>query len=235
MNKIILPLVIIVLLIVGGGAYYYFVHMPRGEQASQTTPAETGTAADASQQQTASSTMTSMRELMMGASQTCTYTMPVEGGGTTGTVYVSNGKARSDFRITTEDGVVYDGSMISDENYVYTWSSLTNQGMKIAITPEMKEAGTTNPAGSTQDPNTPSNADLNQVLEYDCSPWITDLAKFVPPTTIAFSEMTLPSTSGAATGSGSAGGASTNPNLCSACANLDAESKASCLSALNCQ
>jgi len=218
MNKLLIPSIIVALL-VAAGAFYFLSTQPK--QPTTTTEIE--------QEQpttTSASTLMSLKELMTGGSQTCTYsTLIDEGGVTTGTVYVSNGKIRSDFSITGEENTTIDGSMITDGDYMYTWSSAQPQGIKIAVTEEMKDAATTGTSSAQ------SSIDLDQKIDYRCQPWVSDASMFVPPANITFSEMKIPTDATTATGSGLPSSA----DLCSACDDLEGEQQAACLTALKCE
>lgn len=222
MNKLLIPLIALILLL-AGGSYYYFVQTPKNVQQRQAAMAESAASPTPSTQPEASgSTLMSLKELMAGGSQTCTYTSVIaDVGTTTGTVYVNGGKMRSDFTISGDDKATIDGSVISDGAYLYTWNSMVSQGMKIAITDQMKASATSSAAAGK-----PTGVDLDQKIDYQCQPWIADSGKFVPPATITFSEFKLPAT-GSATQSKS--------SLCSTCANLEGEQKTACLTALKCE
>ena len=221
MNKLLIPSIIVALL-VAAGAFYFLSTQPK--QRATTTTTTTQTAIEQEASPTPASVMTSLKELMTGGSQTCTYSTQIDGGGiTAGTVYVSDGKMRSDFSITGEENTTIDGSMITDGEYMYTWSSAQPQGIKIAITDEMKNAAPTDATAGQ------AGIDLDQKIDYRCQPWVTDQSKFTPPTTITFTEMQLPP-SDVATGSG----VPTSAELCSACDDLEGEQQSACLTALKC-
>lgn len=229
MSKILIPILILVAFLLVGAGYYYFVQVPKNEQAQKQEMMKKAVVADSliEDEPKQPSTMMSLRELMAGESQTCTYSTTLPNGEmTTGIVFISDGKVRGDFSISGGDTTPYDGSMIQDGVYLYTWSSALPQGMKIALTSEMKEQ-TENPSDFTGQ----TGVNLDQKIDYKCQPWITDSTKFTPPSNITFSEMKLPT--GLKPASGSA--TQTNPNLCSACANLEGEQKTACLTALKCE
>ena len=223
MNKLLIPLVALVLLITGGG-YYYYVQMPKNSANTETRLADASPTPDSGEQPDVDgSALMTLKELMAGGSQTCTYSATTDNGLTNGTVYVSGGKVRGDFTITTGEDATYQGSMIVDSDYMYTWSDMMPTGMKIAITDEMKNT----------DPNAnkTSGIDLDEKVDYRCQPWVADQSKFVPPVTMTFTEFKLPPKTLSATGSA----APSNANLCSACANLDGEQKTACRTALKCE
>lgn len=229
MNKLFIPILLLAAFLLVGAGYYYFVQMPKDEQAEQTEQMKKAVVANqlTEDESKESSARMTLKELLLGGSQTCTYSIAMDTGGTTsGTVYISDGKVRGDFTISGGESGTYDGSMIQDGLYMYTWSSLMPQGMKIAITQEMRD-GTD--AGSTASGQT--GLDLNQKVEYKCQPWTVDSSKFTPPSNITFSELQIPTGLQPATGSAS----QTNPSLCSACDDLTGEQKTTCLTALKCE
>lgn len=128
-----------------------------------------------SQETTESSTMGSIKSLM-GKNVTCTITYP-DGSGS-GTVYVAGEKMRGDF-VMTAGGKETDGHMISDGEYMYSWSSAASQGTKIKI----------NATAAQGDSQKSNDVDLDREVEMDCDNWSVDESKFELPTGIDFMEI----------------------------------------------
>lgn len=88
-------------------------------------------------------------------------------GASEGTVYMNGGKVRGDF-VATMSGQTVNTSFVSMDGYIYTWSDLLPQGMKVKMD---AAAGTS--GGQGIDPATP--------VEYSCEVWIPDESKFALP------------------------------------------------------
>ena len=115
--------------------------------------------------------------LAMSGSVMCTVTVSAAGTQSSGTIYVSNGKMHGDFTMNIA-GKTMHASMINDGAYMYSWSDMIPQGVKIPISAAASTGDTTHGFGNS----TP--------VSYNCSPWTTDASKFVPPSNISF--MTIP-------------------------------------------
>lgn len=213
MKKIILPLLAILLL----AAIIFFIVSNRQKQ--NTSPeAQTPTTAPTP------ATEVSLQELVAsGKSQTCTYSYSDESvGKMEGTVYVSGGKMRGDYSIEGAEGKAMNGSMIYDGKYMYTWSSAMPQGMKIAVSDDMKQA--------TSSSTNQQSIDMQKKMNYSCKSWTADTSKFTPPSDVTFREFAIPSLS---PGQSAPGGEQTTNN-CGACNSLPNEAKEACLTAMKC-
>ncbi len=115
-----LPLIlgIIILLILGIAGYWYMNKTPSSQSNGNNKMMV---------DQNSAGGMMSMKDLLaLGKDQTCTFSSSDENGTVNGTSYMSGGKVRTDFKGTYSDGKAYDGGMISDETYVYSWTTDTN-------------------------------------------------------------------------------------------------------------
>ena len=115
-----------------------------------------------------------------GGNYTCTLNaLATDNGKTAGTVYASAGKTRTDFRAQSADGIVTELHIIRDGTSAYTWVSGQTTGTKTAIT-----------TASPFVPRQPSGAGIaitdESSVDWDCHPWLTDKAQFVPPSNITF-------------------------------------------------
>jgi hypothetical protein len=98
-----------------------------------------------------------------------------EQGASEGEVFINNGTIRGDF-VATMAGRSVNTSFISRDGYMYTWSDMLPQGMKVKI----ESAGGTS-GGQGIDPTTP--------VEYSCEGWAVDESKFEAPSDIEFFEI----------------------------------------------
>ncbi len=146
---------LVILAAVGGGVYV----MTQNSSAPATeTSTETEESASAG----------TFADLMARVgSWTCDAKATHEGGMSEGTVFMDGGKLRGDF-VATMAGQTVNTSFIALDGYMYTWTDMLPQGMKV----KMEEASGTS-GGQGIDPSTP--------VEYSCSVWIADQSKFALP------------------------------------------------------
>lgn len=124
--------------------------------------------------------------IKLGKSVKCTYSTSGEDGSTTGETYVSGTKARTDFTLTSKDGTKTDSHSVMDGEWVYIWTSATEQGTKMKISDMQKSADSSAANTSTA----PENKNLTQSVDYKCSPWVPDDSKFAAPSNITFTDLT---------------------------------------------
>jgi len=105
----------------------------------------------------------------------CEAKAEYEGGQSEGTVLMNDGKIRGDF-VASMAGRVVNTSFVSVDGYIYTWSDLLPQGMKVKVDAAAGTAG-----GQGIDPATP--------VEYSCVFWNADESKFSIPSDIEFFEI----------------------------------------------
>lgn len=163
---------VIALIIVGAGGFFLLNKSSQAPQES-TTAQETKTEE--------STTKGSIKNLLAaGKNQTCTVKYPAGEQMGEGTVYVSGKNLRGDFTITSE-GKTIDSHMIQDETYMYSWSSLSPQGIKMKIA-ELEKV---------QASPTAESVDLDREVDINCSSWSVDSGKFTPPSNVNFTETNL--------------------------------------------
>ncbi len=124
----------------------------------------------------------SVKDLMArGGDHECSFTETNDMSDSTGQVYISGSKIRGDFNTTVKavSDMKVESHMISDGEFVYTWSSMLPTGMKMPVVES--SSATTSTDSQT--------FDYNQKLDYDCRPWTVDASKFVVPTEIKFTEI----------------------------------------------
>jgi len=112
----------------------------------------------------------------------CIFSVNDASGQSSGITYVSEGKSRSDFSATSTTGETYESHSITEGDWIYTWTSLTDQGTKMQISqlPKSEETATTNKSVETFSNN----------MDYKCTPWMADGTKFNIPTNITFLDFT---------------------------------------------
>lgn len=102
-----------------------------------------------------------------------------------GTVYVADGKARSDFDIL-ENLREYQTHFISDGEYMYNWSTFEPGGIKLKIMDYDYE-------GTEADVDVKQEFEyskFDQEYEYNCTKWKKDESMFVPPSHVEFTDLT---------------------------------------------
>jgi hypothetical protein len=161
--------------------------------------------------------------IALGKTMKCTFRTETDGTAVNGVTYVAGNKMRNDFDTTDPTGNVLQGHMISDGEWVYTWTSTMPQGIKMSLSDF--ETGDTIENGEGQDE---SNTNvLKNDYDYNCSPWITDEALFEVPSDIEFTDLseTLKNFG------------STNENsMCAACDYAQSEEdRVACRQRLGCQ
>ena len=115
-------------------------------------------------------------------SWTCSVSTSVEAAPSEGTTYISNGMIRADFISRPEalGGQEVSSHMIQSDGYIYTWSDMAPQGMKMLIPKEPLDGAGGDAVGTV-------SADAQ--VEYSCMPWVADSSKFAPPSTVTFMEL----------------------------------------------
>jgi hypothetical protein len=178
MNKKTLIIGVILLLLLVGGALVFSKksvapQKDNGEKmVKQAKPADTQSA------------MMSLSELLTsGKTQSCSYDYTDDTTGKmSGKVYISGGKMRSDYSITDKTGKETTGSVINDGTNMYMWSSSMAEGIKIAVTEEMKK-DMANAQGKAA-----KYVDMNKKVNYHCDVWTLNTTSFVPPTNVKFTD-----------------------------------------------
>ena len=182
-KNIIIAVVVIAILALGS---WYLISqnatpVSTGTDVTTTVPATDGTTATPGTATTpAKGTGALKSAFTQGGNYTCTLNaLAADNGKTSGTVYASAGKTRTDFRAESAGGVVTELHIIRDGASAYTWISGQTTGTKTAIT-----------TASPFVPRQPSGAGIaitdESSVNWDCHPWLTDKAQFVPPSNITF-------------------------------------------------
>lgn len=149
---------------IGGGAWFVATHpaapAASNDKATATEEASSGTFADL---------------MARVGSWKCDARADYEGGASEGTVYMDGGKVRGDF-VASISGRSINTSFVSEGGYIYTWSDVLPQGMKVKVDAAAGTAG-----GQGIDPSTP--------VKYSCEVWIAEQDKFTLPSDIEFFEI----------------------------------------------
>ncbi len=171
------------IVIVGGIVWYGVGH----KGVSQNSNAGTNTASTQSTTSTDNAgPKTSLAKLILaGGNQKCTFVQDITAGQTPthseGTVYLSSGRVRGDFKTAVTDGAAkgqtLEAHMIQDAGFVYTWATTpaSTQGIKSPV-PDLAKLSPTDKA----------NSGYVQELNYNCSAWTVDASVFTLPTTVTF-------------------------------------------------
>lgn len=152
--------------VIGVGAWYL----------SQTPPA----AQENGEQEAASEagSTTFAQFIAAGGSRSCDVVVDNPAAPASGVVYVSGTDIRADFtaRPVTAGGMSVSAHMIQTGGYVYSWTDMIPQGVKVAV------ASGTGAAAS-------QGFDMDAEVSYDCTPWIPDASKFMVPENVTFMEV----------------------------------------------
>lgn len=162
--------IIVAIVVVGGGAWYFSSQNP-----AEGEPNDNGNTSQSSGEGT-------FKDLMSaGGSHTCTVETFIEEAPSVGTVFIADSKIRADFVSKPADlgGKEVTSHMIHVDGYVYTWSDMMPQGMKMKA-----PAGDASAEAATSGP-----LDSDTRVKYSCESWMKDDSKFVPPSTVTFMEL----------------------------------------------
>ncbi|MBY0110688.1 hypothetical protein K2Y00_01650 [Patescibacteria group bacterium] len=165
--------ILVAVVVVGGGVWYFSSHN------AAVAPTEEGATGTTEEKAEGSATLADL--MMRTGSFRCDVEMKAEATNgaseSAGTVYISEGKMRGDFA-TKVSGMTINSYMISREGYVYTWSDMMPQGMKMKVATD----------GSTET-TTQGAMDASAAVDYHCAPWSVDGSKFIVPSTVTFTEL----------------------------------------------
>lgn len=180
------------------------------------------------------STMMSLSELLTsGKTQSCSYDYTDETSGKmSGNVFLSGGKMRSDYSITDKAGTETTGSIINDGTNLYIWSSAMSEGLKMAVSEEMKK-DMANSQGEAA-----KYVDMNKKINYHCDAWTLNTTSFTPPTNVKFTDysaMMKQAQEMQKAQQSSSGAGDMKAAQCAACESLqNVDQKTQCKTALKC-
>lgn len=188
MNKNAIIGLVIAIVVIGGGAWYFTSH-------PGAAPGTSGTEGSVSAE---NGTGTFAALMALGGSKKCEVTVTTPESPATGTVYVSGTDVRSDVvaKPANAGGKEITAHMIKSGDYIYSWTDMMPQGVKMKVTAAAGTNGQSN-----------GGYDANAQVEYSCSAWIPDASKFAVPSSVTFMEFS----GGAAGGTYPAGSGITPP------------------------
>jgi hypothetical protein len=164
--------------------------------------------------------------LSAGKSLKCTFSNSTDEVNVEGTVYVSGGKVRQDYK-TTSSQFSSSGHVIVDSENSYMWTDSSDQGFKFPI--DNGEQRAISPASGSE------NVDVNKNYKFSCGGWIADNSLFVIPSNINFQTLSIPAIGTVAPTAGSSGTTSNPSENCAVCNNIPAgAARDNCLAQLNC-
>ncbi len=170
MNKGIV-IAVIVLVIIGGWWWYSHGTMTNNNTSTSTSPATTAT------QTKTSGTAGNGTIKSLLSSKTpiqCSFAMTdANGGKNDGTVYVTNGKMRGDFT-TVVAGTTTKSHLINDGKNIYLWIDGMTRGYRTP-TAQAPSTGAIN-----------GGPNMNQPIDYTCTPWTVYSNLFALPLGVTF-------------------------------------------------
>jgi hypothetical protein len=123
--------------------------------------------------------------MQKGENIECDFTHDDNGNVTTGMVYIAGEQMRGEFLLTQPDGTSFDGNVIRDEEYAYTWGGPfgESKGTKLKIS----SVDVPDDTASSEDDLTDFFDD--DTIQYECSKWNADNEMFIPPSDIEFQDI----------------------------------------------
>lgn len=135
----------------------------------------------------------SLKDLMgLGQDKKCTW-QAAQGDGqmAKGTVYVSGEKflQESDY---SQNGQAVKSFVMSDGDWMYTWSDNNKEGTKMKLEDLEGEDGETveDEVADTEEEAYQNQEKLNEDYDFECNNWNKDNSKFIPPSDVNFQDMT---------------------------------------------
>ncbi len=226
-NKVVIGILVIITLILAGAGVTWFKN-----SASLKTdqPALEATTSPAAQASVSSDTRMALKDLFSSSkSQKCTFSDT--NSGSSGTIYMSDGKMRGDFTSVSQ-GQTAMSHMIVQNNTSFVWTDASDQGVKLSYE---KVAQLTSASASAQTSGATMPISLDQKVSYECSSWTLDPTLLTLPTTVKFNDFSslIPQIKA----SGNASGAATTDiksDACKACDQLTGSPREQCRKALSC-
>lgn len=162
----------VVAVLVAGGAWYL-----------STASSEAPTVVQDTKEQLAAAGGTLADFLTQNQAVTCKVRNTTDAGVSEGVVYVNGDQVRADFttEVVAMGGSAIDSHMITDGEWVYTWSGAAPQGMKMKVAAGDEGDSGTSMSGSWED--------MYKEGAYDCTPWSVEEDRFVPPQDVTFMEL----------------------------------------------
>jgi len=178
MNKKLLPILIVVLLVLGLGGFGASKFFNKSSESPSSEESIPGTIPIEEQNSVNGNILDLMK---LGKSVKCSYSISTDGNEMTGVSYVSAGMMRGDFSVKNSDGTTVDSHMISDSEWIYTWTSTMPQGFKMKV----MDAEAQNEESAT---GNMSLSNLRENFDYECVNWVPDESLFIVPSNITFTD-----------------------------------------------
>lgn len=174
MNKNLLTISLTALLIIGAGLAYVLMPNLSPKLLPSDTEKTTGVTSGVE------GGLKSLKDLFgVSVSQKCTYD---DQQGNSGVVYAGEQKIKGDF-VTKNDQVDQTSHMIKDGKTMYFWVEGETTGYKMVVQDEDQES--MNDGTTAQ-----SSLDLDNKVDYNCTPWVSDPSMFVLPGDTEFTDFT---------------------------------------------
>lgn len=233
-KKIIIPIAAVILIILGASLFLLTKSSSKPSISNQEKTAGQNTVPSQSTTSNKTETIQGTLKSLLTANKSikCTFLSKTKTSTTEGTVYASGGKARSDFKSTT-DKITMTGHTITDKEFSYFWTDSSKQGMKIPFNQPTPKTTPSTSTGSAEY----QTSDINQNYTYSCQDWTENPAQFILPSDITFSTFAIPSiTIPSGTATSPKAGSEDTSSACSACDNLpEGQTKDACKTQLNCK
>ncbi len=172
----IVPVIIIIAALALGGGAYAVKKSKQAHMKTDTSVEVRGNATSTNAQATSTQAKGSLKALLgMNQDVMCTFNGANTQGQAAGTVYISGPMMRGDFTSHASSTGTVESHMIRDKGDVYVWTG--TQGAKLPY--GQIEAAANSSKNKMQ-------VDLNQQVDYKCSPWTPETSKFSLPGTVKF-------------------------------------------------
>jgi hypothetical protein len=124
--------------------------------------------------------------LKMGKSVKCEVAFNEENFKGSNTTFVSGEKARSDITVDMAGREQHNSHIIVSDGWTYMWSDGSNKGTKFNTSEFQKNVSSENQGTAGM----PATGDINQKMDFKCSPWIADESMFTLPSGVEFTDET---------------------------------------------
>lgn len=174
--------IVMAIVVVAGGGYFAYTKMNKETGVPLTNPAmENGTSANVETTKPGTKKIPFSSLMAQGGSYVCNVHQNVNNVDSIGTVYMTSGKLRGEFK-TAVAGMNINTTFVIKDGYSYMWSSaMPNVGYKIAV---IQKSGDTSAPGVSS-----YSFNGDQIGDYDCKEWAPNEAMFALSTGIKFTEI----------------------------------------------
>jgi len=174
-----------------------------------------------------------------GSNLNCTFSGTQAEQDISGTIYISGKKMRGTFEIEMPQATIT-SNMVSDGEYMYSWSDLLPQGFKMKLSEVEAQAN-----AEVTDPKLSKEALENmkkfqQNFDYECDKWAVDSSMFNVPGNVTFTDYSLLMPTGGnnvdiGADAGEGDSSDSGANMCGTCNIIpDPDAKSACLTNFKC-